>query len=230
VVLHEAMALPIPGTLSFVEAAAIPEVFLTAFQALDWLANLQAGEKILIHAGASGVGTAAIQLAQEMGASDILVTASAGKHALCRELGAQVAIDYHTESFAAQTTAHTNGYGVDVIIDFIAAPYFQSNLDILATDGRLVLLALLGGTMPEGISLAPVLRKRLQITGSTLRSRDLAYKIRLSQALKAFAWQAFAEGRLRPVIDQVLPWTEIAAAHRRMEANQNAGKIVLEVR
>ena len=228
VCMHQDLALPLPGEMSYAEAAAIPEVFLTAFQALIWLGELQPGERVLIHAGASGVGTAAIQIAREKGA-EVLVTASQPKHALCLDLGASVAIDYRNDDFAKAVRKATEEMGVDVILDFVAAPYFQANLDLLQTDGRLVMLALLGGTRPEAVNLGPILRKRLQVIGSTLRSRSLAYKIRLSQALHTFAWPRFQSGQMRPIIDRVLPWTEIVAAHQAMEANENAGKIVLTI-
>jgi len=228
-ILHQDMALPIPKGMELSEAAAIPEVFLTAFQTLRWLADLQPGEWLLLHAAASGVGTAAIQLARMMGAGRIIGTASAPKHALCRQLGADYLIDYRERDFLEATEEYGAGHGVDVVIDFIAAPYFQRNLDVLRADGRLVLLALMGGVRPGEVNLAPLLRKRLQIVGSTLRARSPEYKIRLTQALYEFAWPAFREGRIHPVIDTVLDWTEVAEAHRMMEANANKGKIVLKV-
>lgn len=229
VVLDEALALPIPDQMTYEEAAAIPEVFLTAFQALRPLGNFQAGERLLVHAGASGVGTAAIQLAKEMGAAEILVTASAPKHEVCRSLGADLCIDYKSKDFAASVAAHTEGKGVNLIIDFIAAPYLHRNLQSLAIEGRLILLALMGGTQPEGLNIAPILRKRLSIIGSTLRARSLAYKVDLTEQFKAFAWERFTDGRLKPVIDRILPWEDIVEAHRVIEANENAGKIVLRV-
>lgn len=222
------MALPWPKGLDAVQAAAIPEVFLTAFQALSWLAKLRANERVLIHAGASGVGTAAIQLAKAMDARPF-VTASAPKHELCLALGAEQAIDYRTEDFAERIKAYTDGQGADVIVDFIGGGYFQQNLDALAMDGRLVMLAFLGGVKVEQANLLPLLRKRLQVIGSTLRARSLAYKIELSQALQQFAWPLFESGQLRPVIDKVYDWREVAEAHRYMESNQSQGKLVLRV-
>ena len=139
------MAMPLPENLSLTEAAAIPEVFLTAYQALRWLAHLQAGEQVLIHAGGSGVGTAAIQLAKHMKASQILVTASADKHQTCMDLGADEAIDYKSTDFQEAVSQYTAGAGVNVILDFIAAPYFEKNIESLQADGRLILLATLGG-------------------------------------------------------------------------------------
>lgn len=227
-VIHEHLALPIPDEMSYNTAAAIPEVFLTAFQALDWLGDLQQGEKVLIHAAASGVGTAAIQLAKLRQAT-IMATASAHKHHICQQLGVDLVIDYRSQDFHMEVMQHTQKYGADLIVDFIAGPYFQRNLDTLAMDGRLVMLALLGGVRPEAVNLAPILRKRLRINGSTLRSRSLAYKISLTQAFQDLYWARFQDGTLAPVIDRVMDWRDIAEAHRIMEANQNAGKLVLEV-
>lgn len=225
-VIHEDMAMSVPSNLSLIEATAIPEVFLTAFQALRWLARMQTSEKVLIHAGGSGVGTAAIQLAREMGAADISITASATKHALCRELGASLTIDYREQDF--EEIVREQG-GVDVIIDFIAAPYFQKNINCLQKDGRLVLLALLGGNKVERFNLLELLSKRLQITASTLRSRDREYQSRLTGDFAEFGLTLLANGRLKPVIDKVYPWGEVVQAHQRMESNQNVGKIVLSI-
>jgi putative PIG3 family NAD(P)H quinone oxidoreductase len=227
-VIPERLALPWPEGFDAVQAAAIPEVFLTAFQALRWLAQLQEGERVLIHAGASGVGTAAIQLAKVMGAHPV-VTASAGKHSLCQELGAELAIDYKAENFAERLKDYTKGKGVNVVIDFIGGPYLQQNLEVMGLEGRMVLLAFLGGVKVDHLNISPVLRKRLQIIGSTLRARDLEYKIRLSSDLQLFAWPLFANGQLRPVVDKVYDWSEVAEAHRYMESNQSKGKIVLRI-
>ena len=224
----ENMAMPVPPTLGFAQAAAIPEVFLTAWQSLVWLAKVKKGEKVLIHAGASGVGTAAIQLAHEFGA-EIYITASAPKHAICRELGASHTIDYKKESFKDRIEELTSGKGVDVIIDFVAAPYFQDNLECLGTDGRLVMLALLGGAKAPTLSLAPILRKRLSILGSTLRSRGHEYQENLTRDLAEFLLPRLEEGKLKPVIDKIFPLEQANEAHALMEANKNTGKIVLEV-
>ncbi len=228
-VIHQDMAMAIPENLSFEEAAAIPEVFMTAFQAVHWLGKLQPSERILIHAGGSGVGTAAIQLANEMQAGDIIVTASQTKHAACRKLGAHYTIDYKSQNFRDEVKDITDREGVDVIIDFVAAPYFERNISVLRTDGRLIMLALLGGTHLEQFNLGNLLRKRIQILASTLRSRSRDYQIRLTEAFAEFAISRFEAGRLRPVIDQVMDWKEVKAAHQRMESNQNVGKIVLKI-
>lgn len=227
-VIHEDMAMPVPPGMSLREAAGIPEVFLTAFQALHWIGKLQAGETALIHAGASGVGTAALQLIQLAKATSI-VTASAGKHPICYELGASKAIDYRTEDFAEVVKDITEGKGVDVIVDFIAANYFNQNLQSLALDGRMIMLALMGGIKVPEVNLALILGKRLQITGSTLRSRSLDYKIRLTQAFHQYAGEHLASGKLRPIIDSVYPWEQVREAHEYMEANKNQGKILLQV-
>jgi len=227
-VIHQDLALPVPEKLNIEEAAALPEVFLTAFQALRWLADLQKDETVLIHAGASGVGTAAIQLARAMEAVP-LVTASGPKHQLCLELGARRAIDYRRENFAEVIAEHTDGRGANVILDFIGAPYLQANLECLAMEGRLVILALMGGLRSRELNLLPILRNRLQITGTTLRARSLHYKIELSRALHQFTWPLFEKGRLRPVIDSVYDWNDVVDAHHRMEQNENVGKIVLRV-
>ncbi len=228
VVIHHEMAMRIPDSLSFVEAAAIPEVFLTAFQALHWLGDLEEGEHVLIHAGASGVGTAAIQLARAAGAH-VHVTASAPKHALCRSLGAETAIDYRTEDFAQHVLEATGGHGADLILDFIGAPYFEPNMRALATDGRVVYLAMLGGSRVEALDLRKPFAKRARLLFTTLRSRSLDYKIRLTRDFAEHVLPRLADGTLRPVIDRVYDWTDVAGAHRRMEANENAGKLVLRV-
>lgn len=229
VVIHESIALPIPPNLTFEEAAAIPEVFLTAFQALFLLADLQNNEKILIHAGASGVGTAAIQLAKAKQA-EIFITASKGKHQACLGLGAHHAIDYKRDNFETVISEKTAGLGVDVIIDFLAAPYFQQNINIMATDGRMVMLALMGGWEVKEINLLNILRKRIHIKGSTLRARSLEYKIALVKGFKNEFWNDFGTGAIHPVIDSVIDWTMVSEAHRYMEANKNTGKIVLRIK
>lgn len=228
-VIHQDMAMPVPDNLSLPEAAAIPEVFLTAFQALRWLGHFQAGEHILIHAGASGVGTAAIQLARQMQAGQIIITASAGKHQACLNLGADLAIDYRSENFQEAVAHHTSGRGVDLIIDFIAAPYFEKNINCLKQDGRLILLALMGGSKVSEFDLRKLLQKRLQITASTLRSRTREYQISLTQDFASFALPRFREEHLVPVINRVFKWQDVQEAHRFMESNENTGKIVLQL-
>ncbi|MFO8100255.1 MAG: NAD(P)H-quinone oxidoreductase [Salinibacter sp.] len=227
-VVHKDRLMAIPPGMSMKEAAAVPEVFLTAYQALHWLGGLQRRHRVLIHAGASGVGTAAIQLVRHEGARPF-ITASAPKHDQCRRLGAQATIDYKTEDFASRIAEETDGEGVDIILDFIGAPYFHKNVESLALDGRIIQLATLGGSTVEEVSLRELMAKRVHLLASTLRSRSLEYKVQLTQEVAADLLPAFVDGALRPVIDSVFDWTEVAAAHRRMENNENAGKIVLRV-
>jgi tumor protein p53-inducible protein 3 len=228
-VLPEAMAIPIPEGWSFEQAAAVPEVFLTAFQTLFWIGRLEAGERVLIHAGASGVGTAAIQLAREAGAAVLVTAGSDEKCAACRELGAATAINYRQGPFAPEVMRATGGEGVDLILDFVGAPYFAQDLSILRPDGRLVLIAAMGGGAVKDLELGRLIARRLQITGTALRTRSADYKARLTRDLREFALERFARGVLKPVIDRCFPWERAADAHRYMEANRNAGKIVLSI-
>ncbi len=226
--IHNDMAMAIPPGLSMQEAAAIPEVFLTAYQALHWLADIQPDDGVLIHAGASGVGTAAIQLVQ-MAQAHPYITASAPKHATCRDLGAEITIDYESEDFAARIEDVTGGRGVDIILDFIGAPYFHQNIEALAVDGRIVQLATLGGSTVDEVSLRDLMAKRVHLLASTLRSRDPRYKIRLTEDFAADILPYFVDRDIEPVIDSVYDWTDVSEAHRRMENNLNVGKIVLQL-
>jgi len=222
------MLLRLPERLSFTKAAAIPEVFLTAYQALHWIAGVEAGDQVLIHAGASGVGTAAIQLCNLVGATPI-VTASASKHERLLELGAAHCIDYRAGDFAEQVQALTEGKGADIALDFVGAPYLKQNMEALALDGHLVCLGFLGGSYLEGASLAPLVSKRLQITGTTLRSRIPEYRQVLTADFREEIWPHFADGTLKPVVDMIYDWELVADAHAYMAANANVGKIVLTV-
>lgn len=219
-VLHQELTMPKPQNYSFAEAAALPEAFLTAFQAICWLGKLKKGEKALIHAGASGVGTAGIQLAKAIGAT-VYATASAGKHKVCEQLGADECIDYQQEDFSEQLK------GIDVVIDFIGANYFSKNLKVLNTDGRLVMLALLGGHKLSDTSIAPILQKRISIFGSTLRSRSIEYQGRLVADLWNTFGKEFESKAIFPYLSQTFPWQEAMRAHETMEANKTVGKIVL---
>ena len=222
------MLLRLPERLSFTKAAAIPEAFITAFQALHWIGKIKAGETVLIHAGASGVGTAAIQLAKLAGARPI-VTASGHKHEQLFDFGALTCIDYQREDFGEAVLDLTEGRGADVILDFVGGPYLRQNLDCCATDGRIVSLAALGGARSEGFSLAPFLRKRLQLTGTTLRSRTDDYRRRLTADFREQIWPHFADGTLRAVVDTIYDWDDVADAHRYMASNANVGKIVMTI-
>ena len=224
---HKDMLMPIPGNLGFEEAAGVAEAFLTAWQSVVWLAQLKKGESILIHAGASGVGTAAIQLAKHIGA-EIAVTASLGKHPICHDLGAATCIDYHSLDFAS-AILKSNKNGVQVVIDFIGAPYFSKNVEVLSIDGRMVMLGFMGGTQMNNFDLRPFLFKRLKIMGSTLRSRSPDYKIRLTKDFVKNGLPMFENGTLKPVIDSVFDWKEVQQAHKMMESNKNQGKVILSV-
>ncbi len=217
--------MPIPATLDFYQAAAIPEAFLTAWQALFLLANLKGNENVLIHAGASGVGSAAIQLAKRHGAT-VTVTASKGKHDFCLGLGADTAIDYRD----GKDMEKLEQQQFNVVIEFIGAPNFNLNVKVMAPDARMVVLGLMGGVKLNDFNLAPILFKRLHVMGSTLRARSLAYKGNLVEKFSESAIEAFQLGELKPMVDKVFDWQEVHAAHEYMEMNQNKGKIILKVR
>ncbi|TXF89728.1 NAD(P)H-quinone oxidoreductase [Neolewinella aurantiaca] len=228
IAVDEDMLLKLPEQISFTKAAAIPEAFLTAYQALHQIAKLQKDETVLIHAGASGVGTAAIQLAKHAGAK-VVVTASSMKHQRLEDLGTDRCVDYRTEDFADAVLDETDGKGANVILDFVGGGYFEQNLKAAALDGRIVSLAALGGARVENVSLAPILRKRLQITGTTLRSRSKAYKSQLVASFRNEIWPHFADRSLRALVDTIYDWEGVADAHKYMEANANVGKIVLTI-
>lgn len=223
-----AMAIPIPENLTYEQAAAIPEAFLTAYLNLFWLGKLQAGENVLIHAGASGIGTAAIQLARQAKARVFVTAGNDEKLALCQSLGAEIGINYKTESFKTRVAEATNKRGVDVILDFIGANYWNDNLASLAIGGRLMLIGYLGGTSAQ-LDIGTILPKSLTISGTTLRRTPLEQKMKLTQEFSAFALDHLADGTLRPIIDSIYPLRDAADAHLRMQSNHNSGKIVLTV-
>ncbi|WP_277678098.1 NAD(P)H-quinone oxidoreductase [Gracilibacillus dipsosauri] len=224
-------AIKIPNSLSFEEAAAIPEVFLTAYQTLYWIGKLQASESVLIHAGGSGVGTAAIQLAKQLSKAQVLVTAgSANKLKVCRELGADVTINYKEQDFEEEVKKETDGKGVSLILDFIGASYWERNYQSIAVDGRWVLIGVLGGSTVEKVRLMDIMAKRVQLTGTLLTPRSDVYKAELSEDFSSRVLPLFENGRIQPIIDTVFPIEEVQKAHERMEANQNIGKILLKVR
>ena len=222
------MAIRIPEQFSFEQAAAIPEAFLTAFLNLFTLGRLQPGETVLVHAGASGVGTAAIQLARAAGASVIATAGSDAKLALCRELGAGVTINYKTESFAERVNEATSGKGANVVLDFVGAPNWAGNMASLAIGGRLALIGFLGGSQGQ-IDLGALMGKSLTVVSTTLRRTPLDQKVALTRAFGEFALGRFARGELRPVIDRTYALADAAEAHRAVESNVNAGKVVLTV-
>lgn len=215
--------MPIPPNLSAPEAAAIPEAFITAYHNMLEIGGLVAGETVLIHAGASGVGLAAIQIAKLVGAK-VIVTASAGKQRICLDHGAERAIDYKTQNFADAIIADSDG--VELIIDFIGAPYWEDNVRVLKKWGRLVFVGTLGGAIKE-VNFGHIMRKRLTISGSTLRDRSYERKAALISRFWKWAMPHFVTGALKPTVWRTLPLEQVAEAHRLMAENQNAGKIVL---
>ncbi|MEE8301552.1 MAG: NAD(P)H-quinone oxidoreductase [Candidatus Tectomicrobia bacterium] len=222
------MAMPIPSEWDFVKAAAVPEVFLTANETLFTLGGLQGGETVLIHAGASGVGTAGIQMAREAGARIFVTAGSEEKIARTVELGAEAGINYKQEDFAERIQALTNEAGVELVQDFIGAAYWQRNLRCLKVGGRLVLVGLMGGTEVE-VDLGIVMRQRLQIIGSVMRSQPLDNKIAITQRFRDRWLPLLENGAMQPIIDTTFPLADAAAAHQYMEENRNTGKIILVV-
>lgn len=220
--------MPIPENLSFAEAAAIPEAFLTAYMNLFGLGQLKAGEIVLVHAGGSGVGTAAIQLARQAEAQVIVTVGSSEKGKKCADLGANYVINYKENAFAEQVKEITNGKGVNLILDFVGANYFEPNIASLAQGGRLVLIGQLSGSKAE-LELSTIMRRQLTVTGTTLRARSLTEKAALTEQFSQFGQARFADGRLKPVVDSVYPMAQAAEAHRYMETNRNFGKIVLQI-
>ncbi len=229
VVVHQNLAMPIPLNLGYLEAAGIGEVFLTAYQALFWLGELKRNDTVLIHAGASGVGTAAIQLARNAGANIIVTASSPAKLKRCHDLGATHGINYQADNFAIRVQELTDNRGVNLIIDVSGAGYFKQNLNSAAIDGRIVILALMGGRNVDQVDLSPILLNRIKIVGSTLRNRNLDYRTKLTAEFTRNCLPLFKIGQLQPIIDRVQPWEEVTEAHRYMESNQNIGKIILEL-
>jgi putative PIG3 family NAD(P)H quinone oxidoreductase len=223
------LAMPMPQEWDFVQAAAVPEVFFTANETLFTLGGLQKGETVLIHAGASGVGTAGIQMVRQAGARAFVTAGSADKITRAVELGAEVGINYKEEDFAARVLELTHKAGVDLIQDFIGAAYWQRNLQCLKVGGRLVLVGLMGGAKVDA-DLGLLLRKRLQVIGSVLRSQPLENKIAITQRFRERWLPLLENGTIRPIIDSAFPLAEAAAAHRYMEENRNIGKIMLVVK
>jgi tumor protein p53-inducible protein 3 len=227
-VVHHRSAMHVPRSLGDEEAGALPEVFLTAFLNLFMLAGISAGQSALIHGGGSGVGTAAVTLLREAGARSIVTAGSAEKCEQCLRLGADVAINYNDGPFAPKVKSATSGRGVDVVLDCIGGAYLAPNLEVLAQGGRLVLIGLMKGARAE-IDLALVMRRHLQIIGSTLRTRSVEAKAGIVDAFIERFGQALESGAVRPIVDCVLPLAQVAEAHRRMQASTHFGKIVLRV-
>jgi len=227
IAVHERMTMPVPDNLPLDVAGALPEVFITAWDALVRQGGLTSGRWALVHAGASGVGTAAIEIAKAMGAR-IIVTASAGKHDTCRSLGADVVVDYKADDFVAAVAEATNGAGVDVVLDVIGGDYLPRNISCLRIGGRVIQVGLLaGGSIP--FDVGSLLMKRAWLIGTTLRARPLEEKIAITQQFSAEVLPLVAAGEVAPVVDSRYHLADLADAHQRMEANLNSGKILIDV-
>ena len=220
--------LPLPDNWSFTEGAAVPEAWLTADTNLFQEGGLTFDETVLIHAGASGVGTAAIQLACEVGARTAVTAGSAAKLEVCRALGASIAIDYKSENFRDMIQSQTNGEGVDLVLDCIGGPYLQDHIRLLKPYGRLINIGLLGGTRAS-IDMAAVLMKSLTLKGTRMRARSRYEKGLAAQRFRDRFWPLLVAGKLRPIIDCVFPIETAEGAHAHVKANRNIGKVILEV-
>ena len=218
--------LPVPDGFSDVEAASLPETFFTVWSNVFDRGHLQAGESLLVQGGTSGIGVTAVQLARAFGATVIATAGSDEKCAACLQLGAHEAINYKTQDFVAEANRITQGKGVDVVLDMVAGDYVAREVQCLAEDGRIVIIAVQGGIKSD-FNAGLVLRRRLTITGSTLRPRSVAFKGAIARALREHVWPLLVAGRVRPVIHGTFTATEAAKAHALMESNQHIGKIVL---
>lgn len=221
-----AQCLPVPGSLTDIEAASLPETFFTVWSNVFDRGRLQPGETLLIQGGSSGIGVTAIQLAKAHGAKVIVTAGSAEKCQACIALGADHAINYREEDFVAATQRITGGKGVDVILDMVAGDYVAREVDALAEEGRLVIIAVQGG-IKSSFDAGKVLRRRLHITGSTLRPRPIEFKGAIAASLKAHVWPWLADGRVKPVVHRVFAAADAGQAHALMQSNAHIGKIVL---
>lgn len=219
--------LPVPDGVDLVDAAALPEVACTVWSNVVQRAGLTAGETLLVHGGGSGIGTFAIQLGSALGAT-VLVTARLAKHDRLRALGADHPIDYREQDFATEVRQFTNSRGADVILDIMGAAYLGRNVAALATDGRLMLIGLLGGRKGE-LDLGALLAKRATVAATTLRSLPLGQKAEIVEGVREQVWPLIAAGKVRPVVDRRLPITDAAEAHRLVESNEHVGKVLLTV-
>ena len=226
VIAPAAQCLPIPMGVSVTDAAAPPEVACTVWSNVFMTANLTAGEVLLVHGGSSGIGTMAIQLGREAGARVAVTASSRTKLDVCRDLGAEILIDYRTEDFVERVRAATNGHGADVILDNMGAKYLARNLDALALDGRLVVIGLQGGVSAE-LNLSLLLSKRAAVHATSLRSRPLTQKAAIVAAVREHVWPLLEAGRVRPVIHAAYPLARAAEAHQEMEASGHIGKLLL---
>jgi NADPH2:quinone reductase len=219
--------LPIPDNLTFIEAASLPETFFTVWSNVFDRGQLKSNETLLVHGGSSGIGVAAIQMATALGHTVYVTVGSDEKCRFCEELGAVKAINYKIENFAGVIKQLTNGKGVDVILDMIGGDYTAGNLSALTEEGRLVLINAMNGKDAQ-VDLSVVMRKRLTITGSMLRSREIAFKAAIAQNLEKTIWPLLTSGKIKPVVNKVFPADKAAEAHQLMESSEHIGKIVLE--
>lgn len=224
----EGQCLPVPEGVSMAEAAALPETCFTVWTNVFDRAALQPGESLMVHAGAGGIGTTAIQMAAAVGAKVFATAGSDEKADFCRSLGAELAVNYNSQDFAEAVMSHTQNRGVDVILDCIGGDYLQRNITMAAVDGRIVNIAYLRGSVAE-VNFLPVMLKRLTLTGSTLRPQSAAAKTSIADALNQTIWPLIEEGKIRPVMAQEFSLAEVGKAHELMESNQLIGKIVLKV-
>jgi NADPH2:quinone reductase len=224
----EGQCLPIPGNLTFTEAASLPETFFTVWSNVFDRGKLKSQETLLVHGGSSGIGVAAIQMAKAWGTTVYVTAGTDEKCIFCEELGANKAINYKTEKFNPAVKKLTHGRGVDVILDMVGGSYTPDNLDLLAEEGRLVLINSMGGNETT-ISLSQIMRKRLTITGSTLRARDKEFKTAIAHNLKQRVWPWLAAGTVRPIVYRTFPMEKAAEAHHLMESSAHIGKIVLQI-
>lgn len=221
--------LPVPAGFSLEQAAALPENYFTVWTNVFDRGRLAGGETLLVHGGASGIGTTAIQLAKAFSARVVATAGSDHKVGICRELGADRGVNYRTEDFVEAVRDFSEGRGADVILDMVGGDYIARDLEVLAMDGRLVLIAFLRGAKVT-LNLAPLMVRRQTITGSTLRPQPIAAKAAIARSLREKVWPLLESGRVRPVIDRMFPLTEASQAHVMMEANENVGKLLLRVR
>jgi putative PIG3 family NAD(P)H quinone oxidoreductase len=220
--------LPIPAGVSLTEAAALPEVACTVWSNVFMLAGLQPGEVLLVHGGSSGIGTMAIQLARQVGATVAVTAGSAAKLDRCRELGASVLVNYREQDFVQQVRQATDGHGADVILDNMGGAYLGRNVELLATSGRLVVIGLQGGRKAE-LDLGALLSKRAAVLATTLRARSAAEKATIVGSVREHVWPLVESGAVRPIIHATMPLAEAAAAHRTVEASEHIGKLLLTV-
>lgn len=227
-VVPEVTALPLPQGLSMIEGAGLPETVFTVWSNVFGRAKLKAGEVFLVHGGTSGIGVTAIQLARAFGATVIATAGGEEKCARCRELGADLAIDYRTQDFVKEVKDFTQGHGADVILDMVGGDYIEKNHEAAAVEGRIVQIAFLRGAKAT-VNFTRIMLKRLTHTGSTLRPRDAAFKGAIADELREKVWPLIETGKFKVIVDSVFPLKDVVEAHRRMETNAHVGKIILTV-